>query len=151
MQAGSASLSADPTLCLLCSLASKTRACLESDCFHTLNLFTKPSFARFEATPSTPRKPDCFPQTQPFYEAFVSLSFAPSKHEHASLSEADKLLPLASLPLFGHTLSADWAVPHPGWGRRRGSSRSTTTAQTIKHASYTSRHPCNVHFTIQPS
>ena len=41
----------------------------------------------------------------------VYFLFAPSTHEHTSLGEADKLLPFTSLPLFGHTLSADWAGP----------------------------------------
>ena len=130
VQAGSASLPADPTLCLLRSLASKTRVRLESDCFHTLNLFTKPSFARFEATPSSPRKPECFPNSALFLSSFSFVRSLPhtstplsAKPTNSSPSEAAKLLPLVSLPLFGHTLSADWAGPRPGWGGRRGSSR----------------------------
>ena len=55
----------------------------------------------------------------------VSFSFAPSTNESASLGEADKLLPFASLPLFGHTFSADWAGPIVRRVEgRRGSSRT---------------------------
>ena len=108
---------------LLRSLASKTRARLESDRFPTLN---------------------------PFYFQFLFRSLA-STHKHASLSEADKLLPLVSLSLFGHTLSADWAGPRPGWGRKKRELSFHHHRTNNKTASYTSRHTCNVHFTNQPS
>ena len=42
-----------------------------------------------------------------------------ARHWLLPLFEADKLLPSVSLPLFGHTLSADWAGLITGWGRNK--------------------------------
>ena len=107
-------------------------------------------FSPFEATPSTPRKPDCFPHTILFLRSLCSLAstpelplFAfvfPSLHEHASLGQAhQKLRPLASLPPLSHTLSLQATPPQPtgrGLSRDgvgiRGIFRSSTTAQTTK-------------------
>ena len=70
---------------LLRSLASKTRARLESDCFHTLNPFTKPSFLSLRHTEHASRTRLFFTHSTLFLSRsllrFLSCSLA-STHEH---------------------------------------------------------------------
>ena len=94
---------------------------------------------------SKTRLPFCTsPKTELLPEVSVRCPQAPP------LYEADKLLPLVLLPLFGHSLSADWAGPRPERERKEEEALGTPPLHKQITACDNSRHTGNVHFTKQP-
>ena len=99
------------------SLASTHEHASRATVRPTLNLFMKPSFARFEATTSTPRKPDCFPNSTPFSLQFLLRSLL--RNTSTPLSEADKLLPPAHLLFLATPSQPTGRGPPSGEGRKK--------------------------------